>query len=56
MTKWMKIVSAGSMMFAWFSRASADGKITSDEVLELLSHVLEIFELDIALPKELFKQ
>ena len=55
MSKWLQIVSAGSMMFAWFARASMDGKITTSELTELLTAIIEIFEVEVTLPEELTK-
>lgn len=50
---WMKAFSAGSMALAWFTKASADGKITAPEVVELVESMLRVFGLRIDLPDEL---
>lgn len=47
MMNWLKIISFGSFLFGWLQRASADGKITWQECIELVQEAAEFFGLDI---------
>lgn len=53
MNRWLKVISCGSVMLTWFTKASADGKISAEELSELLSEVISIFDLQVELPEEL---
>ena len=48
-----RMISVGSLLFGWFSKASADGKITAAEVGELLTQAMHLLGLNIALPPEI---
>jgi hypothetical protein len=50
--KLMKVIQVGMAVMAWYERASADGKITSDELIEGIKTIVdqdEIFDVEIKL-------
>ena len=51
---WFKVISAASYIFGWFGRATKDGKITTDEAIQLVTDLLGILglslEIDIPTP------
>lgn len=44
---WWKAIGFGSYVLAWITRASADGKITQEEIIELVKQAITVFEIDV---------
>lgn len=42
-----KIIIFGTYLITWLSKASADGKVTVPEILQLVQHGLELSGLDL---------
>lgn len=48
-----KAISVGFLILGWLTRAAKDGRITAEEIGELLTMVIAEFGFNIPLPKEL---
>ena len=44
---WWKAVSIGTYILGWLTKASADGRITVDEVIELVEGAIRTAGLDV---------
>ena len=43
----MQYMQAAFYLMGWFQRASADGKITSSEIGEIITEIVQVFGLEI---------
>lgn len=45
--KWVQAIGFGSFILAWLTRSSQDGKISQDELAELIEEACRTFDIDV---------